>query len=415
MIVIENAKRAFGLVLVATIAIYLSACASGGGTGTGSVAEKPPFGINLAESADIQGFKEQYEGVKLDVVVPVFDPNIPDNPDQYDSLGIWPELRRTEAIRFAVSLQDELKATNAFGYVHNTPHTKVSADLYVQGMIVKSNGEDIEISVQVHDTTGKRWMKKTYKHRVKEYHWQNIRQQGKDPYQPVFEKVAKDVVKLLKKRSSDELTRLRATSEIVFASAFTHEAFAEHLEIKNKRVNLVSFPDNDDPMLQRTRAVRVHDLNFMDNMQDNYVEFVAKTNDSYVSWQEHSMLSAKAEREAKAKAGMQALGAALLIFGAAAAADNSSDSAVTRTAVTGAIVGGVMLLQKSFTTSAEGKYHRDNLMELGRSLNVDVAPQVIEIEGREVSLQGDMRSQYRQWQDHLKVMHELEKTPETQL
>ena len=132
MIMIENAKRAFGLVLVATIAIYLSACASGGG-GTGGVAAKPPFGINLAESADIQGFKEQYEGVKLDVVVPVFDPNIPDNPDQYDSLGIWPELRRTEAIRFAVSLQDELKATNAFGYVHNTPHTKVSADLYVQG------------------------------------------------------------------------------------------------------------------------------------------------------------------------------------------------------------------------------------------------------------------------------------------
>ena len=54
-------------------------------------------------------------------------------------------------------------------------------------------------------------------------------------------------------------------------------------------------------------------------------------------------------------------------------------------------------------------------MELGRSLNVEVAPQVIEVEGREVSLQGDMRSQYRQWQDHLKVMHELEKTPEAQL
>lgn len=413
MIVIENAKRVLGLVFIVTIAIYLSACAGGGGAG--GAAAKPPFGINLAESADIQGFREQYEGIKLDVIVPVFDPNIPDNPDEYESLGVWPELRRTEAIRFAVSLQDEFKATNAFGFVHTTPHKNVSGDLFVQGMIVKSNGEDIEISVQVHDTTGKRWMKKNYKHRVKEYHWQNIRQKGKDPYQPVFEKVAKDVVKLLKKKSSEELARLRATSEIVFASAFTHEAFSEHLEIKNKRVNLVSFPDNEDPMLQRTRAIRIHDLNFMDNMQDNYVEFVAKTHDSYTSWQEHSMSSAKAEREAKSKAGMQALGAALLIFGAAAAADNSTDSAVTRTAVTGAMVGGIMLLQDSFATSAEGKYHRDNLNELGKSLNVEVAPQVIEIEGREVSLHGDMRSQYRQWQDHLKVMHELEKTPEAQL
>ncbi len=408
-----NKNRIFGLLLVLTIPIYLTAC--GGGAAVSTTAAKAPFGISLDESPDGQGWKDQYSGVRLDVVVPVFDPNIPADPDDYDKLGVWPELRRTEAVRFAVTMTNELQNTGVFGHVRTTPDTAVSSDLYVQGKIVESNGEDVEISVQVHDTSGKRWMKRTYKHRVKEYHWQNIRKAGVDPYQPAFKKAAEDIAKLLKKKSPEELTQLRLISDIVFVSAFSHDAFAEHIEVKNKRVNLVSLPAVDDPMLVRTRAVRVLDGMFMDRMQNNYVQFVDKTNSSYVAWQEHSMSSAKAEREAKSKATMQAIGAALLLFGAAAAADNSSSDTVTNAAIAGAAIGGVMLMQKSFASSKEGKYHRDNLMELGGSLNIDVAPSVIEVEEQEITLQGDVKSQYRLWQKYLREIYQLEDTPAVQL
>ena len=406
-------RRIFGLVLVATISLYLTAC--GGGAAVSTAPAKTPFGISFEESPGNRKWTEQYSGVRLDVAVPVFDPNIPEDPDDYEKLGVWPELRRTEAIRFAVALKDEIRNTNVFGSVRTTPDVVVSADLYVTGKIIESNGEDVEIKVEVHDISGKRWMRKTYKHRVKEYHWQNVRQQGKDPYQPMFANVASDIAKLLKKKSPEELTAIRAISEIQFASAFSHENFAHHLEVKNNKVSLVSLPAMDDPMLVRTRALRVIDSTFEDKMQTHYVDFVARTNDSYASWQQHSMSAAKAKREADSKASMQALGGLLLLIGAAAAADNSSNDTLTNVAVTGAAIGGVMMLQKSFASNAEGKYHRDNLMELGASLNLEVAPQVVQVEEQTYTLQGDMKSQYRQWQAFLKALYEAEATPAVQL
>ncbi len=407
-------KRTTAIIFVSIISLYLTAC-GGAAISTSSAPAKAPFGISLEDSDAGQGWSEQYRGVRLDVVVPVFDPNIPEDSDDYEKLGIWPELRRTEAIRFAVAMRDELDSTNVFADVRTTPGAAVSGDLYVTGKIIKSNGEDVEIEIQVHDISGARWMKKTYKHRVKEYHWQNIRQSGKDPYQPVFQSAAQNIAALLKKKSDDDLATLRAISELQFASAFSHENFAHHLEVRNKRVKLVSLPAVDDPMLVRTRAIRVLDGQYMDKVQDHYEDFVVKTAPSYISWQEHSMASAKAQREAKSKATMQAIGAALLLFGAAAAADNSSNDTTTNAAIAGAAVGGVMLMQKSFAANAEGKYHRDNLMELGNSMNLEVAPQVVQFENQTITLQGDLKSQLRQWREFLKSFYELEATPSVQL
>jgi hypothetical protein len=42
---------------------------------------------------------------KLDVIIPVFDPGLPEDPDDYDEENIWPELRRAEANLFAYKLK----------------------------------------------------------------------------------------------------------------------------------------------------------------------------------------------------------------------------------------------------------------------------------------------------------------------
>ncbi len=408
-----TARRVIETALALALAILLTACGGSAAVQTSSGPAKTPFGISLEDSEDSQGWSEQHSGERLDVIVALFDPNIPADSDDYEKLQIWPELRRTESTRFAVALRDEIQSTNAFGSVRTMPDTEASGDLFVRGKILKSNGEDIEISVQVHDISGARWMKKTYKHRVKEYHWQNIRQAGKDPYRPVFEKAARDIAKLLKKKSAEDVAQIRAISEIQFASVLSYEAFGHHLEVKNRRVKLVSLPAVDDPRLVRTRGARVLDGLFMDKMQDEYTDFVSRTNDSYVAWQEHSMESAKAEREAQSRAGMQALGGMLLLFGAAAAADSNDD--LGSAAAIAAAAGGIKLMQDSFASSSEGKFHRDNLAELGSDINFEVAPQVIQLEESTLTLQGDVRSQYRQWQTFLKQLYDREVTPAVQL
>ena len=126
------------------------------------------------------------------------------------------------------------------------------------------------------------------------------------------------------------------------------------------------------------------------------------------------MNAAKQRREAKSKATMQGIMGALLLIGAAAAADQNN-SALENTAVVGAAIGGGVMLQRSFASSAEGKYHRETLLELGQSLNFEVAPMVVDVEESNVTVRGDVKEQYRHWRSMMQEFYELESTPNIQL
>ncbi len=408
--------RIINIVLLVLFSIFLIGCGATTG-GTTAVQNQTTvssgFGYSLEDMSEVES--ESYEGIRLDVIVPVFDPGIPDDPDDYEKFAVWPEVRRTEAIRFASHLKLELQETRVFGDVRIAPDTNAVGDLYVLGEIQQSNGEDVKIKIRVYDVSGKRWMKKTYSHRAKEYHWQDIRQQGKDPYQPLFEKVAADVVDLLKKRSSKTLGNLRTITDLQFANVFVDGAFNEHLKINNKKLMLVSRPAANDPMLKRTQALRVADGLFMDKMQANYESFVNKSDASYVAWQEHSLTAAKQKRKAKSKAATQAILGGLLLLGAAVAAQDSDYDDSSTAAMAAAAVGGTVLLRNSFASRAEGKFHHDTLMELGQSLNFDVAQQVVELEDSTVTLRGNVQQQYLQWRRLLKLIYNQEGTPNLQI
>ncbi len=404
----EIIKRVATLFLLTLSALTLVGCVAATTGGSSSSSSKPSLGVTLEQPSSSSTV--EYSGIRLDVVVPVFEPGIPNDPDDYEKLGIWPEVRRTEAIRFASMLKTALQETKALGDVVVTQDTTVSSDLYVLGQINKSNGEDVEIDVSLYDSSQRKLMSKTFKHRVEEYHWDDVRQQGKDPYYPVFEKAAKEIVKSLKKKSPEYLERVRAITELNFARVFVPNAFSEHLEFKDKKFNLVSLPAEEDPMLQRTRSLAVVDKLYLNKSQEYYEDFIQNTDDSYTAWQEFSLSSAKSMRKAKSQATVNAILGGLLLIAGAAASDEDQD--VVSTA---AVVGGAMMLQNSFSANKEGKYHRENLNELGRDLNFDLAPQVVQLENDNITLKGNVTEQYLQWRELLKQMFEQEGTPNVQL
>ena len=92
----------------------------------------------------------------------------------------------------------------------------------------------------------------------------------------------------------------------------------------------------------------------------------------------------------------------------------SSERAAT---VAGVVVGvaGASLLQESFQTSKEAKVHRDALEELGQSIDLELAPQVIEFEEQTVELQGTASQQFAQWRRFLKRIYEQEAVPNVKL
>ena len=74
----------------------------------------------------------------FDVSIGVFNPGIPTNASDYGEDGVWPELRRAEAVRFAVSLRDIMTESGFYGAVRVTPDLSSSSDLYVKAKILSS-------------------------------------------------------------------------------------------------------------------------------------------------------------------------------------------------------------------------------------------------------------------------------------
>jgi len=398
-----------GSLLLAAALAMLAGCVTTGTT-TG-----PSVGPRGAPVTAAQG--PARDGVRPDVIVPIFDPGLPADPDDYEKEGVWPELRRAEANRFAVALKRALQDTQVLGDVRVSPDTEATGDLYVIGAIEKSDGQDVAITVEVVDIGGKRWIRKRYRHRVKEYFWRDLRNAGLDPYQPVFDEAAADVARLVGKRSARELTELRRIAEIRFARFFSEDAFAGYLEERNGRATLTALPTPGHPMLARTRAIRVREGLFLDNMQTHYAAFAQRTGTSYAAWQEHSLTEVKARNEARSRALVQGVvGAALAVGGAYAAIKGGQDYDTGQevAGITAAIAGGV-LISKSFQSSSEGKVHAAALSELGESLDVDVAPQVVELEGTTAELTGDAREQFRQWRAFLRRIHAEEQAAEKAL
>lgn len=376
---------------------------------------------------------------KLDVIIPIFDPGLPDSdkktevrssqsdpfapdePEGSPSEQVWPELRHAEANRFAYQLKKAMDATGAFGAVRVTPDKTATGDLYVLGEILESNGEDVEIKVDVLDISGKRWFVREFDHEVDPAFHKTIRNDGLDPYTPVFEKAANRIALELEEYSTEQLERMSQLAELRFGASMSEQAFTEHLTLTDGMVSLVSLPSEGDPMLNRTRSVRVRDQLFVDSLQEEYRAFSDRMAPSYLIWQEQSLAEIEAKRAAQQKAtGQAALG--VLAFGlailAAAAGARSNSSGGQGAGAIGAIAAGAIgasLISNSFQTSKEAEVHRDALNELGESINVDLGPRVVEFEQETLRLTGDAKEQFAKWREFLQKIYLQEKTPEKKL
>jgi len=404
--------------IIAWLLIYshfLAGCVT-----TGSQDGVIKAGPELSSSYEEKAVEAISMGAKLDVIIPVFDPGLSETAENYEEDGIWPELRRAEANRFAYKLKQALDDGNAFAAVRVTPDKTASGDLYVLGKIEESNGQDVKFVLNVIDISGKEWLNKTFKHEVKESFYKNYRSSGTDPYAPVFKQAADKIIEALKKRSFSELDDLKYIADLRFGASFNDAVFLEYMNTGGKYIKLVSKPSDNDPMLQRVIAIRVREQLFVDSLQQNYASFSQSMDDSYLRWQEASFTETQMRKEAETKSAMKAIGGVLLIGLAIAAAvssgNNSSFGTPDPGLATAAIVGGVAgawMLSSSFKSKEEAEFHKGAIDELGESINIEMAPRVVSFEDETVELTGNIQEQFTQWREFLKRIYEQEATPDT--
>lgn len=389
------------------ILVLLGGCATSGGYDVGPGASSKL----VKQSAGVSS----RPAVPLSVVIPVLDPNIPDDPNEYAAKSIWPELRRAEANRFAVKLRDSLADTEAFGSVRVSPDKTATAHLYVNAKILTSNGEDIEIAVRLVDISGKSLMTKTYKHRVTEYEFEDPRLAGKDLYSTVFELAAKDIAKVARKQKPKRIAELNAIEEMRFAETFSPDYFSNYIRTSSSgKTKLMSLPADDDAMLNRVKSLRIKDQMFVDNMQVDYENFRNDMNEDYILWQKQAFTESKAAREAASAASAKMFMGLLSVVAGAAIANNSGSS-LGNYGGAAIAVAGIATIADGIQDSKEATAHRESLSEMGRSLNIQLAPQVMEMEDRTVELRGNAVEQYTAWRAYLLDVYNKEKTPEIEL
>ena len=397
-----------------SIVMILSGCVAPSGSRSGAIGPQLSSFFDKKPKVSSQEFKP-----KLDVVIPLFDPGLQNGTDTDER--VWPELRRAESVRFAYKMKEALESTGRFGAVRVTPDRTATGDLYVLGKIKNSDGENVEIDIEVFDISGARWFGKSFDHGIDNKFYVNSRNNGKDPYDPVFGEVAASLTKEIGYYGAAELKNIQRLADLRFGASFSEDAFSEHFVVNNGVYALNSFPSEQDPMLKRTQAIRVRDRLFVDGLQDEYREFSQKMETSYLIWQEQAHLELRSERQAKAAAAGQAilgiLTIGLAVAAVAAGADTSDWGTATAATTAGIVAGaaGAHFLGQSFQTSREAKVHSEALEELGNSIDLELSPQVVAFEEKTVELQGTASQQFAQWRNFLKKIYAQEATPDVKL
>ena len=99
-------------------------------------------------------------------------------------------------------------------------------------------------------------------------------------------------------------------------------------------------------------------------------------------------------------------GAAMVVGGVLV--DKNANSTATRVVGTGAAIAGVGAFRSGLLRRRDAKIHEDTLKELNLSLESEVAPLVVEVDGRTTELKGSAEAQYAEWRRLLEEIHASE-------
>lgn len=348
------------------------------------------------------------EYLLLDVGVAVFDPGLDEIKKSEEDVTNH-EIRVAESRYAPFLLSETLQRSANWGIVRVMPNQESPMDVSLKGTILSSNGEQMAIRIEVSDSTGRQWYTKEYKEEVSKFSYEPSERQKNDPFQVVYNTIANDLLEYRKRNlKNDELTEIRTVSEMLFAQRFSPDVFGQYL-IKDQNGNLqvVSLPAESDPLLERVRGIRERDFMFIDTVQDYYATYVRQMRLPYDSWRQQSYEETIEVRDLKNSARRRFIAGTAVVLGGLAAASSGGNYA-TQTGGAIGVGAGAVLIKSGFDKRAEAKIHMDALEELGQSLENEVAPRVLDLDNRSITLTGSVEEQYAQWKEVLADLYAAE-------
>jgi hypothetical protein len=223
----------------------------------------------------IQDSQNINEDFLLDVGVAIFDPGIDELDDDQEQLTNH-QVRLAESRYAPYLLSETLQRSANWGIVRLMPNANSPMDVFINGVILESNGETMSMRVSVSDSTGRQWYTKEYEQAISQFSYDPSQRQQNDPFQILYNNIANDLLEWRQKNISEvDITEIRTVSEMLFAKRFSSQVFDSYLaQNRNGVYQITSLPSDDDPLLQRIRDIRERDFMFIDTVQDYYATYV---------------------------------------------------------------------------------------------------------------------------------------------
>lgn len=361
-----------------------------------------------------------------------------------EKIGLSEEIRNAEGRYAAVQLRRTMQQSGYWGAVRVVPADYSGGDLLVSGRVLHSDGEALKLEVTVTDATGTEWFTRSYEGVVEADAYEGAAKIGVEPFSFLYTQISNDIARQRAELPDDRLAEIRRVAELRFAGEFAPEAFGGYVKraeekepesdgLKRLFASLVAapaeaaapsgpyeavrLPAEDDPMMERVRRIRARENLVVDALDQQYETLSRRMGDAYANWRSARLTEMNALRSVEDQRDSRvARGAALAIVGilAGVAISRSCDNCGSSGAVLGGFVAakGIQDAYEAHTqASADEKIHRASLEELGKSVETDIEPIVVEVEGETVELRGSADAKFRQWRDVMKRLYEREVGP----
>jgi len=351
------------------------------------------------------------ETMLLDVGIVEFESGMRDNNDPEET-GIYPEIRGAEVRYLPYHLKTTLQGTGHWGAVRVIPSAQAFTDIVISGAIKKSDGEFVDLEINVHDSSGNHWYTREYKAQTGISSYAQNRDRREDPYQKAFNDIANDLQAYVQALPPKTVSDIRTITELKFFADMAPNEFGEHLSYdKNGIATITRLPAENDPSVARLRQIRERDRLVVDTLNEHYANFYYGIAIPYSSWRKTAREESVNFRQVKRSAMMQTLIGAVVLAGSLAY-DAHSSSYSKRQMQRGlqniAIGQGFDVMMAGITRSREANMHRESIKELSESFGAEAAPMVVTVEGETRRLTGTAAAQYESWRRLLKDIYEAE-------
>ena len=342
------------------------------------------------------------DALRLDVMILPFDPNLERIETVDSDIPVSAEVRRAESRYQAYHLKETLEQTGNWGVVRVIPSPTNFQPLLVQAKILASDGENLRLFVKATDASGSVWINKEYSDSASKYAYQSVRE---DPFQDIYNQVANDLLKAHQARNASSIINIQNVARLKFAADLSPESVSNYLQTDRRgRVTVTQLPAENDLVMLRVGRLREQENLFVDTMDDYYLNFYRNVKPSYDEWRYATYDEAVRLRQMQKQARNRLLAGAALIAGGVYAG-SQSETWAGDAAAAGAVVGGIGAVKSGMDRYKQAEIHEQALAELTQSLGMEIEPNVLQIEGQSIELEGTLDAQYGQWRRILKEIY----------